>query len=94
MKPNPPVKKNDDLTLTIDAITSEGQGIGRVDGYAVFVPGALAGETVQAHIIKVTANYAVAKLIKVRREGKTMVYSLADEHVKTILQMGLEHVLE
>lgn len=33
-------------------------------------------------------------LIKYRREGKNILYSLADEHVKTILQMGLEHVLE
>ena len=33
-------------------------------------------------------------LIKYRREGKNILYSLADDHVKTILQMGLEHVLE
>ena len=32
-------------------------------------------------------------LIKSRREGKNMHYSLADDHVKTILQMGLEHVM-
>ena len=33
-------------------------------------------------------------LIKYRREGKNILYSLADDHVLTILQMGLEHVLE
>ena len=33
-------------------------------------------------------------LVKFRREGKSAIYSLADNHVKTILQMGLEHVLE
>ena len=33
-------------------------------------------------------------LIKFRREGKNLWYSLADDHVKTILEMGLEHVLE
>ena len=33
-------------------------------------------------------------LIKYRREGKNILYSLADDHVRTILQMGLEHVLE
>ncbi len=33
-------------------------------------------------------------LIKFRREGKNLWYSLADDHVKTILQKGLEHVLE
>ena len=33
-------------------------------------------------------------LIKFRRDGKNILYSLADDHVKTILEMGLEHVLE
>ena len=32
-------------------------------------------------------------LIKYRREGKNILYSLADDHVRTILEMGLEHVL-
>ena len=34
------------------------------------------------------------KLVKNRREGKTVFYSLADEHVKTIFNQGLEHVRE
>ena len=34
------------------------------------------------------------QLIRFRREGKNILYSLADDHVKTILEMGLEHVLE
>ena len=33
-------------------------------------------------------------LVKYRRDGKNLWYSLADDHVLTILQMGLEHVLE
>ena len=33
-------------------------------------------------------------LIKYRRDGKNILYSLADDHVLTILQTGLEHVLE
>lgn len=33
-------------------------------------------------------------LIKFRREGKNVLYSLADDHVLTILRTGLEHVLE
>ena len=31
-------------------------------------------------------------LIKYRREGKNILYSLADDHVLTIIQMGLEHI--
>ena len=35
-----------------------------------------------------------ARLVKSRRDGKTVFYSLADEHVKTILDQGIEHVTE
>ena len=35
-----------------------------------------------------------SKLIKSRREGKTMFYSLADGHVRTMLDQGVEHVTE
>ena len=35
-----------------------------------------------------------SKLVKFRREGKTIYYSLADDHVKTIMAQGLEHVCE
>lgn len=35
-----------------------------------------------------------AKLVKYRREGKTVFYSIADSHIHTILNQGLEHVQE
>ena len=35
-----------------------------------------------------------SKLVKARREGKTVFYSLADDHVHTILSQGMEHVAE
>ena len=35
-----------------------------------------------------------AKLVKYRREGKTIFYSLADSHVRTILDQGMEHIAE
>lgn len=34
------------------------------------------------------------KLVKNRREGKSIYYSLADDHVKTIVAQGMEHILE
>ena len=33
-------------------------------------------------------------LVKVRRDGKAMLYSLADDHVETILKIGMEHIQE
>ena len=35
-----------------------------------------------------------AKLVKNRREGKTVYYSLADDHVRTIIDQGMEHIEE
>ena len=61
----PPLKRNDEIELTVDAFGSEGQGIGRYDGFAVFVPFALPGETVRVHIIKATASYAIGKLLSI-----------------------------
>ena len=35
-----------------------------------------------------------SKLVKYRREGKTVFYSLADSHVRTILGQGMDHITE
>lgn len=35
-----------------------------------------------------------AKLVRARREGKQVIYSLADEHVRTIIAVGREHIEE
>ena len=44
-----------------------------------------------SHQLKALKN---ARLVKSRREGKTVFYALADDHVKTIIDQGLEHILE
>ena len=35
-----------------------------------------------------------SKLVRFRREGKTIYYSLADQHVRTLIGNGMEHVME
>lgn len=60
-----PVEKNKTYTLQIIGVTAEGAGIGRVAGFTVFVPGALAEETVEVLIIKITSGFAVGKLVRV-----------------------------
>ena len=54
---------------------------------------ALLGMTQSAisHQLRALKN---ARLVKSRREGKTVFYALADDHVKTIIDQGLEHILE
>ena len=53
------VKKNDKIELLIESVTSEGSGLGRYNGIAVFVRGTVPGDRIIAHIIKVSKNYAV-----------------------------------
>ncbi|WP_295586345.1 helix-turn-helix transcriptional regulator [uncultured Oscillibacter sp.] len=54
---------------------------------------ALLGMTQSAisHQLRALKN---ARLVKARRDGKTVFYALADQHVKAILDQGLEHVSE
>ena len=59
------LNKNDICDITIDDLGEFGEGIGRVDGFAVFVPGALPGEQVSAKIVKVKKNYGYGKLIDI-----------------------------
>lgn len=63
------MKKGDLYTVQITAYTSEGAGIARVDGMAVFVPLALRGETCEIMILKVEKSFAYAKLIRVLEES-------------------------
>lgn len=44
-----------------------------------------------SHQLKILKN---AKLVNARREGKSVFYSLADDHVRTIIREGLDHVNE
>ena len=57
-------RKNDVVTVTIDDMGSEGQGIGKVQGFTLFVKDAVVGDRVEARIVKNKKNYAYARLEK------------------------------
>ena len=48
-------------------------------------------QTAISHQLRVLKN---SKLVKFRRDGKTVFYSLADNHVRRIIGQGMEHVTE
>lgn len=58
------MKKNDIFEIDITGMTHEAMGVGKVEGIAVFVQGAIKGERVIAKIIKVARNYAIARVEK------------------------------
>lgn len=64
------LNKNDIIELNIDDLTVEGAGIGKHEGMAVFVPRALPAEAVNVKIIKLTKNYAVAKLLELLKPSE------------------------
>ena len=59
------IKKNDILTVEITDTGIEGEGIGKTDGFILFVKDAVIGDTVQVKVMKAKKNYAYAKLEKV-----------------------------
>lgn len=62
-------QKNKIYTLDITGLTHEGQGVGKIEGFVVFVDSALPGERVSVKIVKETKSYAVGKLFKVEIES-------------------------
>ena len=60
-----PVRLGQVLDLTITGYTSEGQGVARVEGLAVFVTGAIRGETVRAKIAHLGHTAAYADILEV-----------------------------
>lgn len=59
-----PVSKNDEVVLDIIGLTHEGEGVGRAEGYTLFVQGALPGEKVRAKVLKTKKQYGYAKLLE------------------------------
>ena len=58
-------RKNDVVSVQITDIGTDGEGIGKVDGYTLFVKDALVGDLVKAHIVKAKSNYGYARVEKV-----------------------------
>lgn len=57
--------KNQVVTVSIEDVGTEGEGIGKVEGFTLFVKDAIPGDTVEAKLVKVKSKYAYARLEKV-----------------------------
>lgn len=61
------IKKNDRLTVYIEDLTHDGQGVAKVDGYPLFIKGALPDEEVEVHVVKALKKYGFARLIEIKK---------------------------
>ena len=59
------MQKNDTAVVEITDIGVNGEGIGKVDGYTLFIKDAVIGDTVEAKVMKAKKNYGYARLMKV-----------------------------
>ncbi len=67
------VLKNRKYTVSITGMTHDGMGVARIDGFAVFVPGAITGEEAVIKVISVRRSFASARLEKIIRNSPCRV---------------------
>ncbi|WP_058306150.1 23S rRNA (uracil(1939)-C(5))-methyltransferase RlmD [Gracilibacillus massiliensis] len=69
----PPVKKNQTIEVRFEDITHEGDGVGKINGYPLFVPYGLPGESAKVKVIKVKKNFGFGRLIETTNESEHRV---------------------
>lgn len=58
-------EKNERIELQIEDMGSEGEGVGKIDGYAFFVKGALVGDHIEAKVLKANKNFGYARMERI-----------------------------
>ena len=71
-------QRGDELELTIDSLAYGGAGVARLDGYVVFVAGALPGDRVRAVVGKRKRAYAEARVVEILQNGPDRIAPVAD----------------
>ncbi|MEL5865697.1 23S rRNA (uracil(1939)-C(5))-methyltransferase RlmD [Clostridium cochlearium] len=82
MKKDIPVKKNNIYRVSITGMGTKGEGIGKIDNFTIFIPGAILGEEVEVNIIKVNKNYAVGKLLNIIIASEERVKPICDIYTR------------
>ena len=75
---NPPVKEGETYKVKIESIGREGDGIAKIEGFVVFVPGAKVGEELDVRINKVTRRVAFGEKV-----GESKEYRESEEIEKS-----------
>lgn len=67
------INKNDVIQGNVVDLTHEGHGVVKLDRYPIFIPNALIDEEIEFKIIKVKKNFAIGKLLKVKKASTQRV---------------------
>lgn len=76
------MRKNEVFEIEITGMTDEGDGVGRAEGRAVFVPYTITGETVRVIIVKVLKNYAYGRLLDIIKPSEARLKSQCEYFYK------------
>ena len=72
------MEKGQILEFTIEDMSQEGKGIGKADGFAVFVDGAVVGDRVRVQLMKVKKRYGFGKLLEILEESPDRIESFCE----------------
>ncbi len=81
-KQNASVKKNETITLTFEDLTHEGNGVGKIEGYPIFVPNGLPGEEADVKVLKVNKRFGYGKLLNIKKASPERVTPPCDVYYK------------
>jgi 23S rRNA (uracil1939-C5)-methyltransferase len=73
-----PVEKNVDYIMDIDNMGYQGEGVGKIDNFTIFVAGAIIGEKVKIKIVKVSKNFAFGKLLEIVEASPSRIDPVCD----------------
>ncbi|MBS4021448.1 MAG: 23S rRNA (uracil(1939)-C(5))-methyltransferase RlmD [Dethiobacter sp.] len=72
-KQKPPLSRGEKIQLGIERLNHDGEGVARVNGFTVFVPGAVPGDSVTANVISVQRTYARCLLDSVDKPSPSRI---------------------
>lgn len=74
------MKKNEEYLVEIIDNGFQGEGIAKIDGMAVFIPGTIKGEKVRIKILKVTSSHAFGKILEIEEKASCRIESDCDTY--------------
>lgn len=76
------IKKNDLVTVRIETMGNDGEGIAKVDGYTLFIKDALVGDLVEAKVMKAKKQYGYARMMRILEASPDRVTPRCELHQK------------
>lgn len=74
------LNKNETYIVEITGMSHEGMGVGKVDGFTVFVEGAIVGEKVEIKIVKINKNFGFGKLTNIIEPSPARIEPICKAH--------------